>query len=447
MLAAATVNARADLPLDLQNTYEETLQPLQLAAAAQTQQTGGLIQQEAGFHHRRVVDRSTMNGKVICGYQGWFNAPGDGADRGWVHWSRRRESLGDGQATFELWPDVSELSPAERFASDFHFADGAAAEVFSSFVEPTVFRHFQWMQEYNIDGVFVQRFATGLRSVDSLRHNNTVLSHCRGGASQHGRAYAIMYDLSGLGPGGTKWVIDDWQAMHSQSHLTSDPAYLRHNGQPVVAVWGVGFGDDRKYSIQECNELVDFFKTSAIEGGCTLMIGVPTFWRELDRDSITDPALHQVLAKADVISPWTVGRYDSPQSAENYSRTTLAEDRRWCQDRGIELMPVAFPGFSWHNLKRGAVLDQIPRRGGEFLWAQLQGAQLAGADMVYVAMFDEVDEATAIFKCGVRAPESNESKFLTFAEHPSDHYLRITGEAAAHFHAGTSIPDAMPSQP
>src|SRR3954464_650030 len=32
------------------------------------------------------VDTSTLTGKVMCGYQGWFNCDGDGAGRGWAHW-------------------------------------------------------------------------------------------------------------------------------------------------------------------------------------------------------------------------------------------------------------------------------------------------------------------------------------------------------------------------
>ena len=35
------------------------------------------------------VDRSTLTGKVMSGYQGWFAAEGDGCGRGWYHWNGR----------------------------------------------------------------------------------------------------------------------------------------------------------------------------------------------------------------------------------------------------------------------------------------------------------------------------------------------------------------------
>jgi hypothetical protein len=38
----------------------------------------------ANWHHSEF--RKTLTGKIISGYQGWFNTPGDGAGRGWVHW-------------------------------------------------------------------------------------------------------------------------------------------------------------------------------------------------------------------------------------------------------------------------------------------------------------------------------------------------------------------------
>ncbi len=376
------------------------------------------------------VDRYTLTSKVLCGYQGWFNAPGDGADRGWIHWSRSGETLGDGQATFDIWPDVSELSDAEKFATGFKFADGKPAYVFSSYSKPTVLRHFRWMHDYGIDGVFVQRFAATLQDPKSLQHNNIVLDHCREGANNSGRTYALMYDLSGLPAGGTQIVMDDWIRLRKKMKLTEDAAYLHHEGKPVVAVWGVGFNDNRKYTVEECDRLVNFFKSEEAVGACTLMLGVPTYWRTLDRDSLSDKRLHDIYAKADVISPWTVGRYGTTADVRSYSEQTVAPDLQWCSEHNVELMPVAFPGFSWHNLRKGqAKLNQIPRQDGQFLWSHFREFKNAGASMVYVAMFDEVDEGTAIFKCASEVPQGEQSKFLGYEGLPTDFYLKLTGTA------------------
>jgi len=374
------------------------------------------------------VDARTLAGKVMCGYQGWFGTPGDGSlEPGWRHWTKARGPLADGNAKVDLWPDVSELPPAERFPTGFKLADGRPAEVFSSFQRPTVLRHFQWLQEYGIDGVFVQRFANGLRSRANLEHNNTVLANCRAGANLHGRTYAVMYDLSGLSAGRMEEVMNDWRALRKEMHITRDPAYQFENGKPVVAVWGIGFNDHRAYTIEECRRLVEFLKDDPEAGGCTVMLGVPAHWRELSNDAVGDPKLLALIALADIVSPWTVGRYVDPEGARRYARELLQPDLAWCQARKIEYLPVVFPGFSWHNMNAGPT-DQIPRRGGEFLWTQFAEAKRAHATMAYVAMFDEVDEGTAIFKCSNDVPVGANSRFLTYDGLPGDYYLKLTGQ-------------------
>ena len=369
------------------------------------------------------IDTSTLTGKVICGYQGWFNCEGDGADLGWKHWARNgRKPFGPGNATVDLWPDVRELAADELFDTGFRLADGRFAPVFSSYQRETVLRHFRWMQEYGIDGVMVQRFANGLNNEREKQHKDTVLAHCREGAHRSGRGYAVMYDLSGLPAGGTTRVADDWKMLREKMRIDEDRAYWRHGGQPVVAVWGIGFNDNRKYTLDECRNLINALKRA----GCAVMVGVPTGWRTLDRDSVRDANLHDVLRRADIISPWTIGRYRSPQEAQRHADQVWKPDIDACRKRKIDYLPTVFPGFSWHNLN-GGDLDQIPRLKGEFLWSQFKAAKKAGAKMIYVAMFDEVDEGTAIFKCTNDVPRGDGVIFLTYDDLPSDYYLRLTG--------------------
>lgn len=409
-------------PLTREAVLTETLQPY----------TGPIV---------HGVDTHTLTGKVMCGYQGWFNVEGDGAERGNVHWIKHRGPLAPGNAKFDLWPDVSELGADERFATGFKFADGRTAEVFSSFNPATVLRHFQWMRDYGIDGAFVQRFVSGLRDPRALRHNNTVLAHCREGANRCGRAYTVMYDLSGLGANRTAEVMDDWRALRERMRVADDPAYLHHRGRPLVALWGVGFNDKRAYTLADCRQLVEFFK----QDGCAVMLGVPTGWRTLNRDSVPDAALLDIIALADVVSPWTVGRYRTPAQATATAEKTWRPDIAWCAQRKLDFLPVVFPGFSWFNMY-GRSFNETPRLKGEFLWSQFVAAKRAGATMIYVAMFDEVDEGTAIFKCTNEPPVGGESKFLTYEGLPSDYYLWLTGEGARLLRGERPLEDQLPTR-
>ncbi len=379
----------------------------------------------------RGVDTSTLRGKVMCGYQGWFATPGDGSSRSWTHYSARGQ-FKPGQCSIDLWPDMSELSAGEKYATAFKHKNGSTAHVFSSQNRRTVVRHFKWMRDHGIDGVFLQRFGTTIKSARGLAGRTIVTNNVQAGANLHGRTWAMMYDLSGLRSGDiAKYVIEDWKLLIDKMRITRDKAYLHHNKKPVIGVWGVGFNDDRKYSLDECRGLIEFLKNDPKYGGNTVVLGVPTGWRTLTRDSVRDKKLHDVIRLADIVSPWTVGRFANPTDARTHATRTVKADLAWCKKARKEYLPVIFPGFSWRNLQkargRNSPLGQIPRRKGEFLWSQAAANSRAGAKMIYVAMFDEIDEGTAIFKC-TNNPPIGASEFLTYKGLPGDHYLWLTGQ-------------------
>ena len=379
------------------------------------------------------VDVSTLKGKVLAGYQGWFNVPADGAKAGWFHF-KKGDKFSPGNCVIDMWPDLTDFPPEERYATDFKHADGSVAEVFSSYNQATVNRHFQWMKEYGIDGGLLQRFAVELKNVRILNRHNVVMRNVQHGANSNGRGWAVMYDLTGLQIHNYQWVIDEWRNLTQRMKIgrdDGDKAYLRPQGKPLVVVWGIGFEDKdpvvAKNKLLAAERIIDFLKDDSESGGNFVALGVPYRWRELGKDSMKDPDLHRVLAKADLISPWSVGRYHEDVVESVIKNRFVAPDKVWCDLKSIEYMPVIFPGFSWRNLKgEGAPLNEIPRLKGEFLWRQACAAVAGGAGTIYVAMFDELNEATSIFKC-TDNPPVGDSQFLTMDGLPSDHYLWLTG--------------------
>jgi len=383
---------------------------------------------------------------VYVGYQGWFYADGDGCGVGFRHYGRGGR-FEPGACSVDFWPDMSECSDDERYATPFRHADGRVAHVYSAGNAATVRRHFAWMAEHGIDGAFAQRFGASLRSPRLRAARDRVLANVRAGANAHGRAWALMYDLSGLRSGEVDSVVAaDFRRLH-QGGLFEDPRYLRYDGKPLVAVWGVGFADGRDYTLAECAALVDLIQQDPEVGGNAVMLGLPHGFRRGRRDAVADPALQTLAAKVEVVSPWAVGRYADLEQVRRNQRRTLEPDLRWCRARDVSYLPVVFPGFSWHNMKRGgdrsAPLDQIPRRGGAFLWQQALAARRAGATTVYVAMFDELDEGTAIFKVDP-APPVGASPFLTYGDRPSDHYLWLTGAIGSMLRGAAPADDALP---
>ncbi len=392
--------------------------------------------------------KSEIEGKVVTGYQGWFGAEGDGSGLGWKHYGGR--DFGPGHCTFDLWPDMAESDPDERYPTPFRHPDGSAAALFSSYHPKTVDRHFKWMKQHGIDGVMLQRFGASLRSPEQHDFGTAVMQNVRNGASRHQRSWAMMYDLSGMDAEEVLPIIsEDWKRLVDRAQIRKDPAYLHHRGKPLVAVWGVGFNDNRRYGIKECSQLVDFLKNDPTYGGNAVMLGIPYYWRDQQRDATDDPGLHALLKTADILSPWSVGRYRNTDAVDRHVPARIAADIAWCGQAGPSYLPVIFPGFSWQNLEksrgREAPLNDIDREDGRFLWQQAVEAKRAGSTMIYVAMFDEVDEATAIFKAS-NTPPVGLSNFVTYGNRTPDHYLWLTGAIGRMLRGPMPDDSGMPSR-
>jgi hypothetical protein len=299
------------------------------------------------------------------------------------------------------------------------------------------------MREYGIDGAFLQRFGTVLTSLQQRPSADRVLGLCVESAVAEERSLTVMYDLTNLAPERFAEIARDWRRL-LDAGWASHACAQRHGGKPLVAVYGLGFAH-QPAALEEWAALVRDLKQS----GAALMLGIPTYWREARRDASPDKAFHAVLREADVLSPWTVGRMASPADVERVAREVWSDDLAWCRQHEKFYLPVIFPGFSWHNLSKArgqqAKVDAIPRLGGRFLWKQAEAAKNAGAASLYVAMFDEIDEGTAVMKCSARRPVGD-SPFVDVSDVPSDHYLWLSGQAGRLLRGEIPSTGALPAR-
>jgi hypothetical protein len=254
----------------------------------------------------RAVDATTLKGKVMCGYQGWFRCPGDAAKMGWVHWSRDSSRIAPDTLTFEMWPDMADYSKAERYpAAGFTRPDGKPAELFSSDNERTVLRHFEWMRDYGIDGAWLQHFLVDLPGgTQPNRYDSRmrVLGYVRKAAKRTGRTWALAYDVAGLPNDKIYDVLTaDWKRMVEEK-VTDDPRYVHQNGLPVVLIWGFYYrNSSNRMTAEVANRLIDFFKAPG-KRHAFLAGGGDWNWRQNP-----DPEWRKFIRRFDAYLPWNVG--------------------------------------------------------------------------------------------------------------------------------------------
>ncbi len=366
-------------------------------------------------------------GKVTVGYQGWFSAAGDGSPvNAWGH------------QNLEMWPDTREYTAT--YAGDpfnqggvqqapffGNLGNGQPAKMFSSYDQSTVNTHFRWMQEYGIDCAALQRFANEITPGSTIKaQRDGMATRVMNAAQTYGRKFYIMYDASGWG--NLTAIQNDWtNTIINTLHLTSSPAYAYQNGKPVVCVYGLGYASHPSSPADALN-LINFFKNQ----GLYVIGSVPGQWRTGTGDARSD--FGSVWPNFNMISAWAVGRV-----VDASYQPWVSGDLAYCNSNNMDYQPCAYPGTAFYNTNGNTgSKNQFKRNHGDFMWSQFAVMKNAGAVSVYIAMFDELNEATSIFKCAEDASMIPAGKyFLTLdadgVHVSSDFYLRETGDGGKMF--------------
>ncbi len=319
---------------------------------------------------------------------------------GWLHWFNEPIPCG-GRPNTDLWPEVSSYDSDELFD-----APGLpGAQLFSSRHPKTVQRHFHWMAEHGVDGVFLQRFAGQCDTAPGgeseggrgmIRIRDEVGDLVRAASEKEDRVWAIMYDVSGVPPDRIQRILEqDWHHLLHDRRILTSPSYLHERGSPVLALWGFGMSD-----AHHTPGLVTAIMRSLramTPGGLYIYAGTPSNWRTLDGDMSRDEAWSDVwLGEVDAISPWTIGRYNGEREVEDWAEGRMKGDvqviKRFNEQQGrrVDYMPVVLPGGSGYNLSEGKWgFNDIKRNGGRFLWKQVFHAKRLGVRTIYGAMWDE----------------------------------------------------------
>jgi hypothetical protein len=360
-------------------------------------------------------EASDIRGKITVGYQGWFTASTDGAEVDWWHIT----TGGTPSPTdifLKSWPDTTEYD--KTYATGFpNLGNGGPSVLFSSYDASTVDKQIQWMKDYDIDTLALQRFGD-YRQTGEVR--NIVTGHVKTAAEKYGRKFYIMYDITGWDTFDTD-IPADWQDhLIDELHVLDSSAYAYQDGKPVVCIWGLGYTGNHPGTAEVQLGVVQFFK----DKGFYVIGGVGNDWRVADGTRWAKAGYESVYEALDAISPWMVGVIGDDNGSDS-NRTTYNEgDVQWCHERGIDYQPCVLPG----DLQEGQ------RKHGDFMWHQFANMIEIDSDAIYISMYDEYNESNQIAKTAATAADTptGAKSFTTLDEDgtacSSDYYLRLTGD-------------------
>jgi hypothetical protein len=253
-------------------------------------------------------------------------------------------------------------------------------------------------------------------------------------AEKNGVKFYIMYDVSGWTNMATE-METDWT--NKMSALTASPAYAMQNGKPVVCIWGFGFSDqNHNFPAATCTAVIKWFQSK----GCYVIGGVPTHWRDQNSDS--RPDFMDTYKAMDMISPWMVGRISNANDSDGFFSNTNKADEVFCAANGMDYQPCVLPGD----------LQARQRAHGDFMWRQFYNMKRAGAQGLYISMFDEYNEGNQIAKTAETqdfVPAG--AGFMSLDEDgtacSADYYMRLTGDGAKMFKGLIPLTATRPTKP
>jgi hypothetical protein len=377
------------------------------------------------------------------GYQGWHFAEGDGRiyANDWVHWFE--QGIPDAEHIHgDMWPDLREYDQDNLYETQMKYPDGKVAKLYSCFDYSTIDLHIKWMSQYGIKGCAVQRFTAHIDNANKLEQGDKKVRDVMTACEKYGVKFWIMHDSGSGDEEEYERITSDWKHLVDDLDILQSPAYTWQNGKPVYGLWGLGV-NTRSWTPQQVMNLINFYHFGEEAYQTYICAGVPVNWR-------TNPpeGWSPVYDSIDMISPWRT-IFGDPDKF----KSRMQDDLSYCNEHGIDYNPVVSPGASTLHLRDSEEMrNWKPRNGGYFLWKQAYEVCAMGSKFMYVAMFDEVDEGTAMYKLveteenlpvGARQVPLNEDGY----DLPSDWYLQLGTEIQKMMEGTSPVTPEMPLIP